>query len=68
MLILTRRVGESLIIGQDVEVSVLSVKGSQVRIGINAPKGLAVHRSELRQREGTAPEPIAADAKPPRSR
>ncbi len=47
MLILTRRVGESVIIGEDVEVSVLSVKGSQVRIGIKAPKGVAVHRQEI---------------------
>ncbi|MDB5968851.1 MAG: csrA [Hydrocarboniphaga sp.] len=47
MLILTRRVGESVIIGEDVEVSVLSVKGSQVRIGIKAPKGIAVHRQEI---------------------
>jgi carbon storage regulator len=50
MLILTRRVGESVIIGEDVEVSVLSVKGSQVRIGIKAPKGVAVHRQEILSR------------------
>ena len=44
MLILTRRVGESVVIGEDVTVTVLGVKGNQVRIGINAPKNVAVHR------------------------
>ena len=44
MLILTRRVGESVVIGEDVTVTVLGVKGNQVRIGINAPKTVAVHR------------------------
>ena len=61
MLILTRRVGESVIIGEDVEVSVLSVKGSQVRIGIKAPKGVAVHREEILNR-GPADEASAAVA------
>lgn len=50
MLILTRRVGETLMVGDDVNVTVLSVKGNQVRIGINAPKSLAVHREEVYQR------------------
>ncbi|SHG78234.1 carbon storage regulator, CsrA [Hydrocarboniphaga daqingensis] len=54
MLILTRKVGESLIIGDEVEVSVLSVKGSQVRIGIKAPKGVAVHRHEILERAAAA--------------
>jgi carbon storage regulator len=47
MLILTRRVGESLIIGDDITVTVLEVNGKQVRIGIKAPKTVAVHREEV---------------------
>ena len=50
MLILTRRVGETLMVGDDVTVTVLGVKGNQVRIGINAPKDVAVHRDEIYQR------------------
>lgn len=66
MLILTRRVGESLMVGDDITITVLGVKGNQVRIGVNAPKDVAVHREEIYNRiqEGdveTAPEDDTRD-------
>jgi carbon storage regulator len=59
MLILTRRVGESLLIGDDVTITVLGVKGNQVRIGVNAPRDVAVHREEVLSRP--APEKSAQE-------
>jgi carbon storage regulator len=50
MLILTRRVGEAVVIGEEVTVTVLGVKGNQVRIGVNAPKTVSVHREEIFER------------------
>ena len=60
MLILTRRVGETLMIGDEVTVTVLGVKGNQVRLGVNAPRTVAVHREEIyerikREQEGGGP-------------
>jgi carbon storage regulator len=50
MLILTRRIGETLVVGDEVTVTVLGVKGNQVRLGVNAPKHVAVHREEIYER------------------
>ncbi len=67
MLILTRRVGEAVMIGNEVTVTVLGVKGNQVRIGVDAPKDVAVHREEIyerikREEDGEAtPEESGAD-------
>jgi len=50
MLILTRRTGESLVIGDDVTITVLAIKGNQIRLGIDAPKHVSVHRQEIQQK------------------
>lgn len=50
MLILTRRIGETLMIGDDVEVTILAQNGNQIRLGVNAPKSVAVHREEIYER------------------
>jgi carbon storage regulator len=66
MLILTRRVGETVMIGNDVTVTILGVKGNQVRVGVNAPRDVAVHREEIFERikreeggEGASPRSAA---------
>jgi carbon storage regulator len=68
MLILTRRAGETVMIGSDVTITVLGVKGNQVRIGINAPKDVSVHREEIYERiqsekTGESGAPAAGDKK-----
>lgn len=50
MLILTRRIGETLMVGDDISVTVLGVKGNQIRLGVDAPKDVSVHREEIYQR------------------
>ncbi|MEQ8799960.1 MAG: carbon storage regulator CsrA [Salinisphaeraceae bacterium] len=52
MLILTRRVGEAVVIGDDISVTILGVKGNQVRLGVEAPRDVSVHREEVRKRLG----------------
>ena len=65
MLILTRRVGETVVIGDDVTVTVLGVKGNQVRVGVNAPKEITVHREEIFER--IKREQADGEAIPPRA-
>ncbi|MEO8309032.1 MAG: carbon storage regulator CsrA [Pseudomonadota bacterium] len=62
MLILTRRVGEAVMIGEEVTVTVLGVKGNQVRIGVNAPKSISVHREEIFERIKNEQHEVAATA------
>lgn len=50
MLILTRKIGEVLLVGDNVEISVLNIRGNQVKLGVNAPKEIAVHRQEIYER------------------
>jgi len=57
MLILTRRIGETIIIGDNTKVAILDVKGNQVRIGIDAPKGVIVDRAEIRVKRLSSPRP-----------
>lgn len=59
MLILTRRVNESLVIGDNVTVTILGVKGNQVRIGVNAPRDVSVHREELAHKDDATSNPLA---------
>ena len=61
MLILTRRVGESLMVGEEITVTVLGVKGNQVRIGIDAPRDVAVHREEIFNRIKDGDEPTKSE-------
>jgi carbon storage regulator len=61
MLILTRRVGETLMVGDEVSVTVLGVKGNQVRLGVNAPKDVAVHREEIYERIKSEQDPIEGE-------
>ena len=68
MLILTRRVGETVVIGNDIDITVLGVKGNQVRLGVNAPRNVSVHREEIYKRikdeseNGSAAEPSRRNA------
>jgi len=70
MLILTRRVGEAVMIGEEVTITVLDVKGSQVRLGVKAPRSVAVHREEIFdriKREGDEPDATAVPASAPKA-
>jgi carbon storage regulator len=60
MLVLTRRVGETLVVGNDVSVTILGVKGNQIRIGINAPKDVTIHREEIYERIRREQRPVVS--------
>tara|TARA_B100000945_G_scaffold276292_1_gene240814 strand:+ start:325 stop:522 length:198 start_codon:yes stop_codon:yes gene_type:complete len=62
MLILTRRVGEALMVGDDTKIVVLGVKGSQIRLGINAPKDVQVHREEIYKKIQNDDESVVVDS------
>lgn len=64
MLILTRRIGEALMINDDITITVLNVRGQQVRLGINAPKSVAVHREEIYQRIRHEKQPVQPGIEP----
>jgi carbon storage regulator len=64
MLILTRRVGETVMIGKEIEVTVLSVKGNQVRLGIKAPREIGVHREEIYKRIEAEKQALAQGSRP----
>ena len=64
MLILTRRIGESLMIGDNINVTVLGIRGNQVRIGVNAPKDVAVHREEIFEKIQNEKKSGSGDASP----
>ncbi|WP_440210417.1 carbon storage regulator CsrA [Actinobacillus pleuropneumoniae] len=61
MLILTRKIGESSLIGDNVEITVLSVRGNQVKLGVNAPKEVSVHREEIYQRIKALADDVVSD-------
>ncbi len=61
MLVLTRRIGESIVIGDNIKMTILNVKGNQVRIGIEAPKDISIHREEIYQRiQNNSPDGVSA--------
>lgn len=68
MLILTRRIGETLVIGDEIQVTVLGVKGTQIRLGIDAPREVPVHREEVYQRIRSERDGMPLESRPARNR